>query len=382
MRPAGGAWTSVPTQFDGQHLLARFNDAGLAGPYEFQATSCDIAGNCASTSETLALPTRVAAVSSVSFQRIVNPLKAHWVRKRVRVGWHWLTVHRGGDRVRGRVGWHWATINRHGKRTRVKRGGHWVTVHRGGHLARVKRGGHYKTIKVLKWHEQCSREPVKARHGTKLRKHCEAPHLVTLTNSRVRFGRRVTVHGALTTSQDVPVPGAQVRIMTAPDNRLGQFTQASSVTTGDDGSWAVQLPPGPSRIIQAVYDGSSIVLPASGQASLTVPAKIRLRVNHTHTSWGSTMVLTGRLIGGYIPGSRQDLLKLRMTGDRQPHTVGVQQLGTNGRFRISWTFDCEPGVATYRVWVASLSEADYAYAPNASNRVHVTIGPGQKTPPC
>ena len=38
IRRAGGTWSSLPTQFDGRHLLARFNDAGLRGAYELQAT--------------------------------------------------------------------------------------------------------------------------------------------------------------------------------------------------------------------------------------------------------------------------------------------------------------------------------------------------------
>jgi len=51
MRPAaGGSWQSLATEFDGPHLLARFDDATLApGKWLVQATSCDNAGNCAWT---------------------------------------------------------------------------------------------------------------------------------------------------------------------------------------------------------------------------------------------------------------------------------------------------------------------------------------------
>ena len=52
MAPAGTSdWTSLPTSFDGSHLLAHFDDAGLSGAYAFRATSCDNVGNCATATE-------------------------------------------------------------------------------------------------------------------------------------------------------------------------------------------------------------------------------------------------------------------------------------------------------------------------------------------
>ena len=131
MAPAGTSdWTSLPTSFDGSHLLAHFDDAGLSGAYSFQATSCDNVGNCASTTRQLSLPLREASDSQVSLTRIVNPLQRRIVREQVRVGWHW------------------ATVRRHHK------------------LVRVKRGGRLKTINVVKYVERCTTKRVRtARHG-------------------------------------------------------------------------------------------------------------------------------------------------------------------------------------------------------------------------
>ena len=62
MAPAGTSnWTSLPTTFDGSHLLAHFDDADLIGTYTFRATPCDNVGNCASASEVMALPVRTAS---------------------------------------------------------------------------------------------------------------------------------------------------------------------------------------------------------------------------------------------------------------------------------------------------------------------------------
>lgn len=74
MRPAtGGSWSSLSTQFDGSTLDARFDDATLPpGQWLIQATSCDKAGNCASSQETLTLPVRTGSVSSAGFVRVTN----------------------------------------------------------------------------------------------------------------------------------------------------------------------------------------------------------------------------------------------------------------------------------------------------------------------
>jgi len=83
MSPAGGAnWSAVPTGFDGAHLLAHVDDAGLHGPYDVRATSCDNVGNCATATEYLSLPLRAASDSEVSLTRIVPDCTA----KRIRTG--------------------------------------------------------------------------------------------------------------------------------------------------------------------------------------------------------------------------------------------------------------------------------------------------------
>ncbi len=126
MAPAGsGNWASVPTSFDGAHLLAHVEDAGLHGPYDIRATSCDNVGNCASTSERLTLPLRLASDSALSLTRIVSPARRQVVIKQVLVGWHWATIRRGNQ------------------------------------LVRVKRGGHLKTIKIIRYIETCTTKRVK-----------------------------------------------------------------------------------------------------------------------------------------------------------------------------------------------------------------------------
>ena len=236
----GGSWAAVPTSFDGAHLLAHSNDAGLRGPYAVRATSCDNVGNCATTTETLTMPLRLPAASDVGFAKIGTPAKV--VRERVLVGFHYKRE------------------RRHGK------------------VVKVRVGGHYRTIRiVIPANTRCGHKLVKTGpHLWQETTVCRPLGLHVVTTKLVPYGKPFTIHGLLVTTQGVPVANAPVDILTAPANGLGQFTQAATATTTASGAWTAKLPPGPSRIIRTVYAGSATVLPAAGQATVNVPAKIAL----------------------------------------------------------------------------------------------------------
>ena len=303
--PTGtSAWANLPTSFDGAHLLAHFDDAGLHGPYDFRAVSCDNVGNCATTTERLTLPLRIASDQQVSLTKIVNPIRREVVVKRVRVGWH------------------------------------WVTIRRGNHEVRVKRGGHLKTVKVVKYIEPCTTTRVKTGpHTWRVQRHC-APHQVHVTTTlRVPYGRSVTIHGLYTTSQGVPIPDQPVRILAAPNNGLTAFSQIATTATARDGSWTASVPPGPSRIIRAITDGTATILPSSGQVTTVVPAHIRLlKVWPRHVAWGGTVHLVGQLFGGYLPPGGA-LVRLRIGYKSTYETYGVEEHVTgDGRFSTVASF--------------------------------------------
>jgi hypothetical protein len=339
MSPTGTEdWTALPTSFDGAHLLAHFDDFGRDGPYTFRVTSCDNVGNCATTNEQLGLPLRVAADAQVSLAKIVNPLRKRVVHKRVRVGWHWVSVRRGGKKVR------------------------------------VKRGGHFKTIKVVEYVERCSTKRIRiAAHRWEVKRVCKRPHVHLTTKLRVAYGHKVSIHGLDTTSQDVPMAGQPVHILAAPDNESGAFSQLATVTTAADGSWTATLPPGPSRIIRAATDGTPTVLPASGQVATVVPAKIKIKINPTVVPWGSKLRITGRVLGGYVP-TNSNLLRLNVGIGRIGHLEGLPTIEPDGRFVIVWKFD--PGRGVLHPWfsVGTLSESAFPYAPATSKRIVVTVG--------
>ena len=343
MAPAGtGNWTSLPTTFDGSHLLSHFDDANRSGAYTFRATSCDNVGNCATATERLTLPLRVASDSEVSLTKIVNPLRRRTVRERVRVGWHWVTVRRGGKAVR------------------------------------VKRGGHIETIEVVKLVEQCTTKRVRTGpRRWRVERVCRTPQAQETKTLDVPYGKPVTVHGLYTTDQGVPLAGQRVDIFAAPNNGIAPFSQVAVVTTTADGSWTATLPPGPSQIIRAVTDGTATILPSSGQVTTVVPARVRLlRVWPRHVGWGGTVHLVGQLLGGYLP-SGGALVRLRIGYGSTYNTYGVEEhVMGDGRFSTVASFGPgDPSVhRTYWFQIASLPMGNYPYAPAASERVTVIVG--------
>jgi hypothetical protein len=350
MAPAGTQnWASLPTTLDGQHLLAGINDAGLSGSYVFQATSCDNAGNCGTTSQTLTLPVRLPDRANVSFAKIDSPAKV--VRERVLVGWHW-------------------------KRER-----------RHGRLRRVRVGGHYRTVRlVIQENATCTTRRVKTgRHRWRELQACRTPHLRLVTHRQIRYGRAVTVHGLLISTQGAPLANAPVHILTAPTNGLNQFAPVKSITTSSDGAWTATLPAGPSRIIKAVYDGSSTTLPVSGEITVTVPAKIGLSITPRVVPWSHYIDITGHLNGGYVPPDGVALrLLVRYTNAPQASDLVAFRTNRRGQFRILWSYHSGRGVVSFPFWVATTAtETDYAFAAGSSRHIAVTFGrqtPRGRTP--
>jgi hypothetical protein len=197
---------------------------------------------------------------------------------------------------------------------------------------------------------------------------------------RIPFGARTNVGGRLTLKSGAGLAGQTVRVLVAPDNRSGNFKQVASARTRPGGVWQVTLAPGPSRLIKAVYGGSSTSEPASSaQAKVIVPARVQvLRLWPRHVPWGGTVHIVGRLDGGYLPPPPAgEPVRLRIGYGRAFTTYGVKTDVTgNGRFSVIYRFG--PGspsvVRSYWFQECSLPHDDYPYAPACSRRITVRVG--------
>ena len=83
------------------------------------------------------------------------------------------------------------------------------------------------------------------------------PHIVAKTARRVPFGHGTTVNGWLGTSTGTALGGQVVDVLAAPDNGTNAFVQVADSHHEPRRHLDGEPPPGPSRIVEAVYNGSS-----------------------------------------------------------------------------------------------------------------------------
>ncbi len=311
-----------------------------------------------SSTTTWSLKIGQPTVAGIAFDKIIG-LRCHSARVRVKVPGHWIIRRRHGKRVKVKRRAHTRVerVMRCHPRTVRRRTVVFVRVRRHGHLVKVKR------IKILRV--------------------VVPPRVIARTSRAVAFGSGTTVDGYLGTSAGIAIGGHTVRVLTAPDNGGGRFTQTAVVTTAANGTWTATLRRGPSRIVEAVYDGDPMTEGASsGQVRVIVPAKVKLLSVSRRVAWGGTVRITGQLFGGYIPPGGA-LVRLRIGQGITYQTYGVQEHVTgNGRFTTTYTFGAGYAGIYKSFWfqIATLPMGDYPYAPAASGRRFVLVG-GHPRPP-
>jgi hypothetical protein len=344
-----GGSAQVPVSGIGTHTVSCYAEDNAVDPSGAHGQS-----STATWSLKIGQPT----VVGIAFDKLVG-LRCHAARARVKVPGHWITVRRHGKRVKVKTRAHTRVerVIRCHPRTVRRRTVVFVRVRRHGHLVKVKR---IKVVRVV-----------------------VPPRIIARTSRAVAFGRGTTVNGYLGTSAGIAIGGHAVSVLTAPDNGGGQFTQAAVVTTAANGTWTATLPPGPSRIVEAVYGGDPTTEGgSSGQVRVIVHAKVKLLSVTRRVAWGGTVRITGQLLGGYLPPGGA-LVRLRIGQGSSYQTYGVEEHVT-GRGRFTTTYAFGAGYAgifkSYWFQIATLPMGDYPYAPAASGRRSVLVG-GHPRPP-
>lgn len=294
-------------------------------------------------------------VSGISFRSIVDSLRCGEVNERVKLPARWVTVRRGHKRVKVRKPAHTRVVKvtRCHPRTELRRVTVWVTVRRHGKKVRIRR--------------------------TEVQRVVLPPHLVSSTKRFVPYGHATTINGWLGTYNGVALGRQKVTVLTAADNGQGQFAPAATATTAANGSWVATLPPGPSRLVEALYSGGATTeASVSGQALVIVPAKVDLlSVSPRRVAWGGTIHIVGQLEGGYLPPGGA-LVRLRIGEGSANATYGVKEhVKGDGRFSTTYTFGAgEPSFhKTYWFQVASLPMGgDYPFSPADSRKITVAVG--------
>jgi hypothetical protein len=324
------AVAAVPVSGVGEHHVSCYS----------QSNARDATGKPASSAPaTWALNIRSPSVSTVSFVRIADALRCIHRREQVRIPGHWETAYHHGHRVRVWV------------KTQTRR------------------------KQVVQCHPRVTHRRVR-RHGRWIRKRVVLlPHRVAVSRLRVPFGKGATVRGWLGTPGGHALGAQKVKILVAPDNGSDNYRQVAVARTGKDGVWRAHLRPGPSRLVVAEYGGSGKAEPSvSKPAHLSVGGSLRLRIHPKRSHWTSSVAITGKLRGGYIPPAGEIVvLWVRWNGGSTE--TGHLYVPPSGDFATSYNFRPGTGRETYKFWAVTLRESDYPYAPGRSNRVPVTVSP-------
>ena len=335
-----GASAQVPVGGIGQHSVACFAENNAVDPSGTHGTS---------TTATWSLEDRSADELGIAFDKLVG-LRCHRARVRVTIRGHWITVRRHGKRVRvkTRTRTKVERVERCHPRTVRRRTVVIVRVRRHGHLVKVKRVRYFRVV--------------------------VPPHVVANTTRRVRFGRTTTVNGWLGTSTGTALGGQVVDVIAAPANGNNAFVQVAAVATAADGTWTATLPPGPSRVVEAVYNGAPTTeSSSSGQVRVVVPAVVHIAIHPRIVPWGCEIRVTGQVLGGYVP-TNSSLLRLNVGIGRIGQIEGLPDIRPNGRFLIVWKFVAGRGVIHPWFSVGTLAEAAFPYAPGTSKHMVVTLG--------
>ncbi|MHB8657104.1 MAG: hypothetical protein ACYC91_03985 [Solirubrobacteraceae bacterium] len=305
-----------------------------------QNNALDVNGAAArSSTETWSLSIQEPTVSTVSFARVADSLRCIRTRKHIRLPAQWVTERYQGHRVRVRV------------------------------------PPQKRTITVIKCHPHIRVVRVRVGKRWVAERLVMLPHMVATSRTTSRFGDRTRINGWLGTAEGNALAGQPVDVLTAPDTGLDQYQVAVAAITGANGDWSAALPPGPSRLVEAAYAGtSSLGSSVSAPVRIVVPASVRLSVRPRRTNWGRTIVISGRLAGGYVPPSGE-LVVLWIGWNGGSAEIGHLYAKADGSFRTTYTFLRGNGTEHYRLWASSARETDYPYSPSASAPVPVTVGP-------
>jgi hypothetical protein len=340
-----GASASVPVSGLGAHAVTCVGVNNAVGPSGQPGTS---------TPQSFDMTIRQPTASAITFAHIADALRCRRITKEVTLP--------------GRL----RTVRRHGKTTRIRRPKRHLRRRVRHCQARTK----IRTVwVVLKHHGQPVLRQGKPVLVKRRRRVVVLPHTVNEPTRRVRHGQSTTVSGFLELATSTPLAGQTVQVYATPNDNAPRYHLIRTATTDANGLWTAKVGRGPSRLIQAVYPGSSTTEPAvSPTVTLTVPAKIAVAISPRVIPWSGKITIHGRLVGGYFP---EDGVALRL---RVPYPGGqiLQEpfrTDRHGRFRFQWSYRSGRGVVSYGFVVATTAtESDYPWAATSSRPIKVTFG--------
>jgi hypothetical protein len=192
----------------------------------------------------------------------------------------------------------------------------------------------------------------------------------------VPYGRRLLLHGRLTTGLNSPLGDAPVRIIERFAAGARPPTRVTTVKTEPGGAFSVRTASGPSRTIALAFEGSPTLSRSSAETlDLRVRSQVRLRASAGSARvGGAPLVLSGQVVAPYgaIPrGGKSVQLQFRLPGLPWSEFRTVET-DLRGRFRLAYRFsDDDSRGARFRFRAYAPAQEGWPYEPAGSQPVLV-----------
>jgi hypothetical protein len=187
------------------------------------------------------------------------------------------------------------------------------------------------------------------------------------------YGHAQTAVGRLAAPDGSPIAGATIQVLATPTSQGAHTRTLATPRSAPDGSFRVRLPASTpsSRLTFAYSSRSSQPLPdVTAALTLTIPARLTLKVTPRTSHAGGTIAFNGKLSGAPLPpGGKQLVLEAR-TLSGPWRQFQVLSTASQGRYKARYRFRLA-GPITYEFRAVSRQEADFPYATGASNVVRV-----------
>jgi hypothetical protein len=190
--------------------------------------------------------------------------------------------------------------------------------------------------------------------------------------SRSFTHRSLQLSGRLLDAQGQPIGSATLDILqqTAGSSNSRVITHAK---TQANGTFAVRVPAGPSRLIEVAYRAFADDASYAAQATVdeSVAASVQLSITPRDTSPAGTIILTGKVQGPIPPQGTIVELLVRYRGHWEPFRA--PRTDPSGNFEVPYQFEGGTGHFPFRAEIPA-GQADFPYSGGYSKAVDVTTG--------
>jgi len=190
--------------------------------------------------------------------------------------------------------------------------------------------------------------------------------------SRSFTHRALQLTGRLLDAQGQPIGSATLDILQqiGGSNNLRVITHAK---TQSNGTFAVHVPAGPSRMIEVAYRAFADDANYAAQATVdeSVAASVQLSITPRDTSSNGTIILTGKVQGPIPPQGTIVELLVHYRGHWEPFRA--PRTDPSGNFEVPYQFEGGAGHFPFRAEIPA-GQADFPYSGGSSKVVYVATG--------